>query len=75
METLRQQYADGVHEAFLECESSDTGKVDLERLSEMLERLRRNARIEGLPGRDFDEIVRSMLPEYWKQLERLSDAA
>lgn len=62
LDTIRKQYADEIHEAYLEC-SHDHGDVDHTRLSGMLKKLRNAAKSEGLSNKDFDDLVTSTLPD------------
>lgn len=61
IEALRKQYADELHEAYLECEH--TAKVDMVALKTRIDKLKRQAKVEGLPEREFDDLVESALPE------------
>ena len=61
IEHLRQQYADGIFEAYLECEH-ESGKVDFETLKARLEKIGKAAAVEGLASQDFHELVFGVLP-------------
>jgi len=68
-ETIRQHYADEIHEAFLECEHDDGRSVDLVKLNQSLARLMANAKAEGLSPRDFEELVKSCLPQIFDRIK------
>lgn len=68
LETVKQQYSEEIHEAFIECEHGGERKVDLPKLDDLLERLGQNAQKEGLSAGDFVELVQSTLPFVWDQL-------
>ena len=61
LDTIRKQYAEDIHEAYLECEH-EHGEVDFSRLSDRLSALMRNAKVDGLPPKEFEDLVRSTLP-------------
>ncbi|NDF14642.1 hypothetical protein EB061_04900 [bacterium] len=61
IEQLRQQYADGIYEAYLECEH-EGGAVDYPTLRNKIELIGRSAAVEGLPGKEFHELVSGLLP-------------
>lgn len=61
LDTIRKQYAEDIHEAYLEC-AHDQGAVDYPALSERLAKLMRNAHVDGLPQKEFEDLVRSTLP-------------
>ncbi|MGZ3698143.1 MAG: hypothetical protein ACXWPM_07425 [Bdellovibrionota bacterium] len=58
---MRTQYAEKIHEAWIECEHGQ-GEVDFGKLTSVLKRLSQNAKLEGLPLKEFDDLVRSTLP-------------
>ena len=68
LETVKKQYADEIHEAYVECEHDDGRAVDFVQLNQRLRRLQASARAEGLGERDFQELVRSSRPEVWDKL-------
>jgi hypothetical protein len=61
LEQLRQQYADGIYEAYLECEH-EGGVVDYPELRQKIDRISRSASVEGLSSKDFHELVLGLLP-------------
>lgn len=61
IEGVRKQYADEVHEAYLEC-GSETGAVDVAKLFARLTKLMKSAGAEGLPAAQFADLVNSTLP-------------
>lgn len=61
--TLRDQYADEIHAAYIHCEHSGTQKVDFKELSRLLENMVRLAKTDGLSEADFWELVRCTIPE------------
>ena len=62
IDTLRYQYAEEIHEAYVLCESRDGQNVDLPKLHALLMQLARAAGREGLPQADFLELAYSALP-------------
>ena len=67
LETVRKQFADEIHETYLECEHGK--KVDLKRLNTMLKKLMGAARAQGLPETEFWDLVKSTLPDHWEDIE------
>ena len=61
-DALREQFADEIHEAYIECEHEDGHKIDYKKLNDTLTRLMKTARMEGLPEQEFVDLVRSTLP-------------
>ena len=61
LDTIRRQYAEDIHEAYIEC-SHEHGDVDLPALSSRLSTLMRNAKVDGLPQKEFEDLVRSTVP-------------
>jgi hypothetical protein len=68
LETVKKQYADEIQEAYVECEHEDGRAVDYAQLNQMLRRLQGSARAEGLLEKDFQDLVRTALPEIWEKL-------
>ena len=64
LETIKKQYADEIHEAFLECEHDDGRRIDYPKLNARLKRLFTNAKAEGLSVKDFHDLVHSTMPGY-----------
>ena len=62
LETLRQQYAEDIREAYLECEHGKEA-VDLKKLNAKLVQLHKEAKVDGLPSPDFADLVRAELPD------------
>jgi hypothetical protein len=75
LDTLRQKYAENIHEAYLECEHEDGRSVDYPRLNGLLQKLAKTAKVEGLPPKEFEDLVRSTLPEVNGKLDLGKKAA
>ena len=60
---LREQYAEEIHEAYLECEHQDGNVVDHSKLNEILNKMMKTARVDGLAGEDFMELVTTTLED------------
>jgi hypothetical protein len=60
LDTVRQQYADEIQEAYRGC--LHEGRLDSLRLQRELDRLMKSAGVEGLPAREFEELVQATLP-------------
>jgi hypothetical protein len=71
LEAVKEQYADEIHEAYLECEHGE--KLDLPKLESMLARLMAAASHEGISASDFKELVRTTLPDHADELELLAE--
>ncbi len=63
LETIRKQYAEDIQEAYLECEHDDGREIDFVRLNLRMARLMQNAQVDGLPPHEFEDLVRSTLPD------------
>ncbi len=65
LETVRQQYADEIREAYIECEHEDHGsqEVDFVELNKRLNNLRTSAKLDGLSVAEFEELARATLPD------------
>lgn len=74
LEVLRKQYADEIYEAYLECEHED-GKINFVELNNALRKLMNSAKSEGLLAKDFEDLVKSTLPEVIDNLEVFSNRA
>ena len=61
IDNLKKQYADGIFEAYLECEH-ESGTVDTPELKSRLERLGKAASVEGIHPAEFHELVFGVLP-------------
>ncbi len=61
IEQLKQQYANGIFEAYLECEH-EHGEVDFSTLKERLDKIGKAAAVEGLRPMDFHELIFGVLP-------------
>jgi hypothetical protein len=61
LDNIRRQYADEIHEAYLECEH-ETGKVDFAQLNKKLGKLMKSAKAEGLQNKEFIDLAMSTLP-------------
>jgi hypothetical protein len=68
LEGLRKQFANEIQEVYLECEH-DRGEVDISRLNSMLKKLMAGARLQGLPEKDFLDLLKSTLPDHWDDLD------
>ncbi len=62
LDIVRKQYAEDIHEAYIEC-AHEQGDVDFPALSERLTKLMKNARVDGLPQKEFEDLVHSTLPD------------
>lgn len=61
LEVVRQQYSEEIHAAYVE-HSHASGKVDVQALNKRLHKLMANAKVEGLPTNEFEELARATLP-------------
>ncbi len=61
IETLKRQYADNIHEAYIECEH-EKGVVDYPALKAQIDKIARSAAVEGLRPSEYQELVHSVLP-------------
>jgi hypothetical protein len=61
IDQLKQQFANGIFEAYLECEH-EHGEVDFTALKSELDRIARAAAVEGLNAGDFHELIFGVLP-------------
>jgi len=61
IETLKKQYADNIHEAYLECEH-EKGSVDYPELKARIDKIARSAAVEGLRPAEYQDLVHSVLP-------------
>ena len=59
LETIRAQYAEEVQAVYVECEHEE--KIDFGALHAKLSKLMKNAKVDGLPQKDFIELVNSTL--------------
>ena len=75
LDAIRKQYADEIHEIYLECEHDDGRRVDYAKLNSELKRIRAHARVEGLSDKEFDDLVKSTLPGSQDKLELNKKAA
>jgi hypothetical protein len=67
LETVRKQYTEEIHEVYLECSHQDRS-VDFVKLNQGLARLMQSASVQGLRHEDFEDLVRSTLPQVFSQL-------
>ena len=74
LDTLRHQYTDDIKEAYFECQHQLGAQIDIPQLNERLEGLIQSASFEGLSPSDFDELVRSILPDLHSKLHYLTKA-
>lgn len=63
LETIKQQFADEIQEAYLECEHDDGRKIDYPQLQAKLAKLMQHAKVEGLPHSEFEGLVYNLLPQ------------
>jgi hypothetical protein len=63
LETIKQQYAEEIHEAYIEHEHGLGGKVDYPGLNKHLKKLMNSAKVEGLKPQEFEELAQATLPE------------
>jgi hypothetical protein len=61
IEILKKQYADNIHEAYLECEH-EKGSIDYPSLKAQIEKIAKSASVEGLRPGEYHELVHSVLP-------------
>ncbi len=61
LETIKQQYSDEIHEAYLECEHE--GKIDMPALTAKLKKLISCAQVEGLSESEFLAVAKTALPD------------
>jgi hypothetical protein len=69
LDTIKQQYSDEIHAAYVECEHGGGHKIDLPELSKRLQKLMASAKVEGLPGAEFEDLVRATLPDIAEKVE------
>jgi len=67
LETVKKQYTDEIHEAYLECEHE--GTVDLKALNQRIKKLMSNAKVEGLAPKEFEDLVRTTIPDVAGKLD------
>jgi hypothetical protein len=63
LDTIRSQYAEEINEAYLECEHENGRQIDVKKLNELLTKLMKTAKVDGLPPREFEDLVKSTLPK------------
>jgi hypothetical protein len=61
IDNLKKQYADGIFEAYLECEH-ESGTIDYPELKSRLEKIGKAAQVEGIHPSEFHELVFGVLP-------------
>ena len=61
IDNLKKQYADGIFEAYLECEH-ESGSVDYPELKRRLQTIGHAAEVEGIHPAEFHELVFGVLP-------------
>jgi hypothetical protein len=70
LESVRQQYADEIREAYIECEHGySENRVNIDELTQRLSTLMENAKVEGLPDVEFEELVVATLPEVYDKIQ------
>lgn len=76
IEVLRKQYSEEITEAYHECEHGAGRPIDYPKLNKLLAKLMRNAKVEGLSAKDFEELVVTTLPGIGQKIDlRLTKAA
>ena len=68
LEGIRQQYADQIHEAYIECEH-EHDHIDVKSLDRHLTKLRAAAKVQGLAVEEFEDLVRATLPDVVDKLD------
>ena len=68
LEGIRQQYADQIHEAYIECEH-EHDHIDVPALNKRLSKLRAAAGGQGLAVAEFEDLVRATLPDVVDKLD------
>lgn len=66
LENIRRQFAEEINEAYLEC--LHPSSVDYAELSVRLDKLMKLAVVEGLPEKEFVDLVRATLPDAHSKL-------
>lgn len=61
LETLKRRYDEQIREAYVECEHE--GEIDTLSLHSKLKALRKEALAEGLPVKDFEDLMKSGLSD------------
>ena len=71
LEEVRKQYAEKIVSAYMECEHGLDGqkRVNWIQVNQKLTKLMKNAQVDGLPAKDFMELVKAELPDAWEHLE------
>src|ERR1700722_2927929 len=59
--TVKKNYSEEIMAAYLECEHE--AKVDFDVLNKRLIKLMGNAKVEGLSAKEFEDLVKSTLPD------------
>ena len=59
---LREQYAEEIHEAYMQCAHENGKVVDFSKLNQILTKMMKTAKVDGLPHDEFSELVRTTLP-------------
>ena len=67
-ETVRKQYSDLILEVFNECSHGHQG-VDVGQLNVRLQNLMANAKREGIPNGEFEDLVKMILPTAADQVQ------
>lgn len=68
LEAVAKQYADEIRDAYLECEHDEGRKIDYQKLNSLLAKLLKNALAAGLTRSQFDDLVKTSVPEAWSKL-------
>lgn len=68
LDALKEQYAEEILQACLECCDAEQVSVDIETLNELLNQLMESALTEGLQDIDFEKLVEDILQEFRPEL-------
>lgn len=68
LSTLREQYGEKIQATYLSCEH-DEG-IDYTRLSQELTKMKRAAKMDGLPENEYWDLVKSTIPGGWEKIKR-----
>ena len=61
LETLKTKYSEEIHSAYQKHEHRHD--LDILALNKQLNQIMKTAKLDGLPQRDFEDLVKSVLPE------------
>ena len=69
VQALKQKYADDIMAAYVQCEVEGDKHIDFPKLNGLLWRLMKNAKVDGLNCKEFEDLVKSCLPEVQNRIE------